>query len=106
MWLYNLNIIFIYKNEVKLRSAIAKRNKRFGESNIWFRNLLFGEYSRFCTYYVRQGNLIKGFDNYLNARAPRNQINKKPKIENIERLFSLTSIRSKTSEAFDETFIS
>jgi hypothetical protein len=41
----------------------------------------------------------------LNARAPRNQINKKPKIENIERLFSLTSIRSKTSEAFDETFI-
>lgn len=46
--------------------------------------------------------MIKGFDNYLNTRIPKNQNNKRPKIENIERLFSLTSVKSKTSEAVEE----
>lgn len=53
-------------------------------------------------FYNKKGNLLRGFENYIASKTARNQpINKKQKVENFERLFSLSSIKSKTSEIYE-----
>jgi hypothetical protein len=53
-----------------------------------------------------QGNLLKGFDNYISLKTSKIQAaQKKQKVENYERIFSLSSIISKTSQSLEDSLI-
>lgn len=55
---------------------------------------------------IIQGNLLKGFDNYISLKTSKIQsMVKKQKVENYERLFSLSSTTSKVSNALEETLV-
>jgi len=55
---------------------------------------------------VTKGNLLKGFDNYISLKTSKIQAaQKKQKVENYERIFSLSSIISKTSQTLEDSLI-
>lgn len=54
---------------------------------------------------VIQGNLLRGFDNYISLKTSKIQSQvKKQKVELYERMFSLSSYTSKTSTNLEESF--
>ena len=53
---------------------------------------------------LTQGNLLKGFENYISIKTSKIQSGqKKLKVENYERMFSLSSTTSKTSQILEES---
>jgi hypothetical protein len=51
-----------------------------------------------------QGNLLKGFETYVSMKTSKIQSGqKKQKVENYERLFSLSSVTSKISQILEDT---
>lgn len=51
-----------------------------------------------------QGNLLKGFDNYISIKTSKIQSGqKKLKVENYERIFSLSSTTCKTSQILEDS---
>ena len=87
------------------RAAAEARNRRPRVPDLRPRDLLPREHQGLSKHGLSKGNLIKGFDNYLNAKVSRNLMLKKIKIEQTERLFSLSSAKSKTSEAVEEMLL-
>jgi len=53
-----------------------------------------------------QGNLLRGFDNYVSLKTSKIQAGqKKQKVEHYERIFSLSNTISKTSQTLEESLL-